>query len=214
MPRGSRHRRGIHILRCPFEGCPKTFRGESGRTNHVRTVHPRADRHQVPVSDIQAPPSPTRSSPPRSLVNRSTSPELPQPRGKKTYHPFLNGKSSLLHRCKFYSLPLFFIGRPCNENGHYLPINTPPPPRQTAASGDWKPFEDEVQFKIADFLYRQEEMSQGNINHLLELWALSLMKHGSNGPFDSYKEIYDKIDAIEKGMSCYDKVLSFIADII
>jgi hypothetical protein len=57
-------------------------------------------------------------------------------------------------------------------------------------------------------------MSQSNINHLLELWALSLMKHGSNGLFDSYKEIYDRIDAIEKGKSCYDKVLTFFADII
>jgi hypothetical protein len=88
-------------------------------------------------------------------------------------------------------------------------MGTPPPPRPTAAPGIWKPFDDELQFKIADFLYRQEEMSQGNINCLLELWALSLMKHGSIGPFDSYKEIYDTIDAIEEGKSCYDKVLSF-----
>lgn len=93
-------------------------------------------------------------------------------------------------------------------------MNTPPPPRLTAASGNWKPFEDELQFKIADFLYRQEEMSQGNINHLLELWALSLMKHGSIGPFDSYREIYDRIDAIEQGKLFYDKVLSLFADSI
>lgn len=44
-------------------------------------------------------------------------------------------------------------------------------------------------------------MSQGNIDHLLELWALSLMKHGSVGPFDTYKHIYDTIDAIKEGES-------------
>ena len=33
----------------------------------------------------------------------------------------------------------------------------------------------------------------------LELWALSLMKRGSVRPFDSYKHIYDRIDAIEEG---------------
>ena len=82
-------------------------------------------------------------------------------------------------------------------------MGTPPPPHPTAAPGDWKPFEDELQFKVADFLYCQEEMSQGNINHLLELWALSLMKHGSVGPFDSYKHIYDQIDAIEEGKLVY-----------
>lgn len=102
-----------------------------------------------------------------------------------------------------YQLTNSFVGRPCDENGHYLPIGTPPQPRPTASFGDWKPFEDELQFKVADFLYRQEEMSQGNINHLLELWALSLMKHGSLGPFDSYKHIYDMIDAIEEGKSYF-----------
>lgn len=86
-------------------------------------------------------------------------------------------------------------------------MDTPPPPRPTTAPGDWKPFEDGLQFKIADFLYRQEEMSQGNINYLLELWSLSLKKHGSLGPFDSYKEIYDKIDAIEEGKTCFDKAV-------
>ncbi|KAF8806795.1 hypothetical protein BYT27DRAFT_7256797 [Phlegmacium glaucopus] len=42
-------------------------------------------------------------------------------------------------------------------------------------------------------------MSQGNINYLLELWVLSLLKHGSVAPFDTYKHIYDRIDAIEEG---------------
>ena len=51
-------------------------------------------------------------------------------------------------------------------------------------------------------------MSQGNIKHLLELWALSLMKHGSVGPFDSYKDIYDRIDAIEEGNSCLNSQVS------
>ncbi|KAF8953946.1 hypothetical protein BDZ97DRAFT_1929205 [Flammula alnicola] len=44
-------------------------------------------------------------------------------------------------------------------------------------------------------------MSQGNINYLLELWGFSHMKHGSSGLFESYKHIYDTIDAIEEGNS-------------
>jgi hypothetical protein len=97
----------------------------------------------------------------------------------------------------------FILGRPCDENGHYIPPGTPPPPRGTAAPGDWKPFKDEVQFKVADFLYHQEEMSQGNINCLLELWALSFREHDGVAPFDSYKHIYDRIDAIEEGKQFY-----------
>ena len=46
-------------------------------------------------------------------------------------------------------------------------------------------------------------MSQGNINRLLELWALSLLKHGGAAPFDTYKHIYDRIDAIEEGKPFY-----------
>ena len=78
-------------------------------------------------------------------------------------------------------------------------MGSPPPPRPAQAADDWMPFSDSIQFKLADFLYRQEEMLQGNINHLLELWALSLMQHSSLGPFNSYKHIYDTIDAMEEG---------------
>lgn len=98
-----------------------------------------------------------------------------------------------------HALYLHCIGKPCDENGHYLPKGSPPPPRPAQAADGWTPFADRIQFKLADFLYRQEEMSQGNINHLLKLWALSLMQRGSLGSFDSYKHIYDTIDAIEEG---------------
>ena len=69
----------------------------------------------------------------------------------------------------------------------------------TAPNTDWTPYEDEVQYKTADLLYQRAEMSQGNINSLLELWALSLMKHEDLGPFDNYQHIYDTIDATELG---------------
>ena len=218
MPRGSRHR-SFETLRCPFQGCPKAFRSQAGRTNHVRSVHPRADRHRQviqPDIEVRASPTPSRSSP--RLPNIDPFPEdssepaehhpppaVPQ---RKTYHPFLNGKFFFSFFCVLITEFCISLGRPCDENGNYLPLGTPPPPRPTAAPGDWNPFEDEVQFKVADFLYRQEEMSQGNINHLLELWALSLMKHGSVGPFDSYKDIYDRIDAIEEGNSCLNSQAS------
>ena len=43
------------------------------------------------------------------------------------------------------------------------------------------------------------EMSQTNIDMLLELWAWQSMKHGHTGPFANYKEIYDMIDASSEG---------------
>lgn len=42
-------------------------------------------------------------------------------------------------------------------------------------------------------------MSQTNIDYLLELWGLSLMKHGDLGPFDNYQQLYETIDATRVG---------------
>lgn len=64
---------------------------------------------------------------------------------------------------------------------------------------DWSPFENEVQFRTADFLYRRVEMSAGNIDELMELWALDKAKRDELGPFTSYKHMYSTIDAIGLG---------------
>lgn len=42
-------------------------------------------------------------------------------------------------------------------------------------------------------------MSSKNIDHLLEMWALSTMKHDDLGPFHDYKHIYETIDATAAG---------------
>ena len=92
-----------------------------------------------------------------------------------------------------------FNAEPCDEHGNKLPEGTPPPPHTTADPEDWSPYEDEIQFKTTDFLFRIDEMSQTNIDMLLELWAWQSMKHGHTGPFANYKEIYDMIDASSEG---------------
>jgi hypothetical protein len=94
---------------------------------------------------------------------------------------------------------LQYLGRPCGEEGAFLPEGTSPAPRSHAGPDDWDPFEDEVQFLTADFLYRQEEMSAGNINLLLDLWALNMAKHDDVGPFSSCEHMYSVIDNIKHG---------------
>ncbi|KAJ7725533.1 hypothetical protein B0H16DRAFT_1781820 [Mycena metata] len=90
-------------------------------------------------------------------------------------------------------------GRPCDEAGNFLPPGTQPPPRTTAPPDDWSPYDDAVQFQVADFLFHKVQMSSKNIDHLLELWALSLMKHGDLGPFENYQQLYEAIDATKVG---------------
>ena len=78
-----------------------------------------------------------------------------------------------------------------------LPPGSPPPPRSQEA--DWAPFETEQQFHLADFLYRKAEMSAGNIDELLEIWALTMAQNDELGPFNSYEQMYGAIDSIELG---------------
>ncbi|KAJ7162457.1 hypothetical protein C8R46DRAFT_1283402 [Mycena filopes] len=111
-------------------------------------------------------------------------PELPQPqpapRAQKNRHPHLSG-------------------RPCDKDGIFLPDGTPPTPRTTARPDDWSPYDDSVQFQLADFLFHKVQMSSKNIDHLLELWALSAMKNEDSGPFENYQHLYEAIDSTKVG---------------
>lgn len=79
-----------------------------------------------------------------------------------------------------------------------MPVGAQPPLRDDNEN-EWAPFTTETDFKLADFLYRDEEMSAKKIDYLLEIWALDKMKSGDIAPFASYNELYATIDAIEHG---------------
>ena len=89
-------------------------------------------------------------------------------------------------------------GLPCDPNGNPLPLGTPPPPRPLPET-PWYPFVDGVQFKTADFLYRRAEMSAGNINELLDLWAELMETGDATSPFKSHDHVYETIDATHHG---------------
>lgn len=64
--------------------------------------------------------------------------------------------------------------------------------------GDWTPFEDEVQFELADLLYRRAELSSRNIDSLLELWSQSMDGIGS-APFEDRRSMHAAIDSSTLG---------------
>lgn len=63
---------------------------------------------------------------------------------------------------------------------------------------DWSPFENGLTFQLADFLYRDEQMSGANLDHLFALWA-QRDQDGQGSPFTNHKQMYSQIDAIEQG---------------
>ncbi|KAJ7440651.1 hypothetical protein B0H11DRAFT_2292790 [Mycena galericulata] len=188
MPRGKKRDIAVIRIPCPYKGCSKTVKSIGGLTYHVNVVHRNpnavsADSGPVPSSPTPSPtPDPDYhfedGSPPPTPSNNDPEPELP--RAHKIFHPFLNAQ-------------------PCDENGVPLPEGAHPPPRTARKSDDWAPYDDQVQFELADFLFRKVQMSSKNIDQLLETWALSIMKHDDLGPFHDYKHIYETIDATAVG---------------
>lgn len=64
---------------------------------------------------------------------------------------------------------------------------------------DWTPFDNQVQFELGNFLYRKAQMSAGDIDTLLRLWAESHANCGCRPPFKNHRETYAKIDSIKVG---------------
>lgn len=99
--------------------------------------------------------------------------------------------------CIFVSL---LSGRPCDSEGNYLPLGTPPLPPIHPPLGDYSPFKDCAQFEIADFLYQSEQMSQGNINDLMQLWSATCPPDlGVSAPFAGTEHMHSMIDVSPLG---------------
>lgn len=73
--------------------------------------------------------------------------------------------------------------------------SAPPPHYPNADSDDWAPYEKRLDFETAEFLFKRNQMSGGDIDFLFSLWAASLAAHDDNPPFASHNDLYDTIDA-------------------
>ncbi|KAN0125682.1 hypothetical protein V8E52_000889 [Russula decolorans] len=185
---------------CPYDGCP-TIHFDANKVDLVSAAPSsppppspsspsppplRSSSSSSPPPSLPPPPSPPSlllspsPSPPPSPPPPPPEPHGPQEQHRKIYHPFLNGL-------------------PCDANGNLLPPGTPPPPPQPLPETPWEPYANSVQFKTADFLYRRAEMSGGNIDELLDIWAESMMESGEDPPFKSHEHMYETIDATRHG---------------
>ena len=116
---------------------------------------------------------------------------------QRVFHELLNGK--LVGTTNDHLLLKFLsTGRPCDKDGNYLPSDAPPE-QPRSAGDDWSPFCNRLEFETADFLFRQNQMSSGDINVLLDLWAASLVEHGGHPPFADHRDLHGTLDAISYG---------------
>ena len=82
-----------------------------------------------------------------------TDPHVPDsPSLTHMHHPKMNSKL-IAFKCPLI-LTLLYIGQICNKNGNDIPLGTPPPPRESdKGRDDWTPFNNHIQFEVADFLF-------------------------------------------------------------
>lgn len=110
-------------------------------------------------------------------------------------------------------------GDPCDKDGVTLPPDTPPPPR-TYPENQWAPFDGEAQFRLADLLFKDVEMSQGDIDKLLNIWSLyerqmdetypETAGSGTGAPFGTHTDIYNSIDSIADGSAPWRCMQTFV----
>jgi hypothetical protein len=89
-------------------------------------------------------------------------------------------------------------GTICDSNGQALPKDTAPLPDMHSPQ-DWSPFNNKVNFELANFLYCKVQMSAGDIDTITHLWSASHTDCKCPPPFQDHQEMYDKIDAIAVG---------------
>jgi hypothetical protein len=87
------------------------------------------------------------------------------------------------------------LALPCDSDGNFLPPGMPPPRRETQQQEDWAPFHNEVQFELADFLFRDAELSASRVDTLLSLWSRSLSEFDVPGPMKDHGELHTLIDS-------------------
>ena len=86
-------------------------------------------------------------------------------------------------------------GTPCDLDGYDLEQGALPETQPGGTPSGWSPFHSQVQFETADFLFKKAEMSQGNIDILMELWSSTT--GNSQAPFRDHRDMLATIDAID-----------------
>ncbi|EGO03816.1 hypothetical protein SERLA73DRAFT_46520, partial [Serpula lacrymans var. lacrymans S7.3] len=98
--------------------------------------------------------------------------------------------------------------------GNTLPANAPVSPAPQPPLNDWTPYQDQVSFETAEFLYRKEEMSADHIDTLLDLWKALFVKNKlfseDTTPFTDHTNLHNTIDSTPiGGIPCKLFLLSY-----
>jgi len=75
-------------------------------------------------------------------------------------------------------------------------VDAAPTPLAVWSQTDWFPFDSCISFELANFVFTEAELPRKEIDHLLELWAATLVPHGVPLPIADHKDLLRQIDSI------------------
>ena len=90
-------------------------------------------------------------------------------------------------------------GKPCSQNGEFLPPETPPVPPPLKPGDDWTPFVSRAGFEAAEILYSAASLSNDIVDRLLSIWRATLVPHDDEAPITDHRDLHLTIDAINLG---------------
>src|SRR5882724_9977697 len=67
-----------------------------------------------------------------------------------------------------------------------FPDLPPPPCESDCEPDDWYPYQGQIKFEVADFLYHQNQISASDIDTLLNLWGASAATQGGAPLFQNH----------------------------
>ncbi|KAI5998603.1 hypothetical protein EDD15DRAFT_2386521 [Pisolithus albus] len=186
--------RTLGISRYACTQCKRWFRNRSGLTQHTHAKHPRFSTYSLPTNNwsVDDPHAEVDEDRAVDVPHLSPGPDVEMDNGIRA--AFV-GPGDNVYRNYHPSL----TGQPCDAGGDFLPTGTQPEPRQPKPPDDWSPYNSHLEFELADFLYTRNQMSAGNLDILLDLWAASLVEAGGHPIFSSHTEMYRTIDNTQVG---------------
>ncbi|KAG2100480.1 uncharacterized protein F5147DRAFT_747167 [Suillus discolor] len=190
-------RRDFSILRipCTKPGCNHWFKNKSGYTQHMNTAHPLfsaapplcAEPSQSTRPHLDDPSQFNRS--PSPIFNGDIDPIQSDGAGEEDHSEIPHSVQS--------PTPAEFVGRPCDPEGNFLPPGALPLPLSEKCPNDWTPYHDRLEFELANYIFTKNQTPAAQIDHLLDLWAASLIQAGadlSQVPFKDHRDVYRTID--------------------
>ncbi|KAG2122561.1 hypothetical protein BD769DRAFT_1629210 [Suillus cothurnatus] len=197
MPHSRQDFSVLHIP-CTKPGCNHWFKNKSGYTQHTNAVHPLLGAmplHTEP-SQFNCSPSPFFNGDDNPLqsdgAGEENHSEIPRSAQSPIPAEFF-GASDRLYRNYHPSL----TGRPCDPEGNFLPPGALPLPLSEKSADDWTPYCDQLEFELADYIFTRNQTPTAQIDHLLNLWAASLIRAGADTSqvlFTDHRDIYRTIN--------------------